>query len=280
MTVPADGSEAPGAAPEGVPEGAPEGTPEVDEFVPIPGEPDTFPRDYVERLRSANAANNVRRREAEEKAAALEPLAGVFEGWEPDQVEGWKTFLGQAQQDPEGAIKALMADGFGYDREGAIALLDTIYGAGGDEPPAPVGTPGDSDDLNRPLTRAEYDQLKAQEAQEAELAQAVGSVKREATELGYKPDADPTSEDGGRYERLLSIAARTPDHDLSKAHEALVAEEQAIVQRHLARMAEEADGSPAAPGTPGSPGAAVGPPKSFEDAATGAREFLASRTSH
>lgn len=267
-------------APEAV---APEAAPEtdLDPFAPVAdgAEPDLFPRDYVEKLRGEGAKYRTRARDAETKIADLEPLAGVFEGWEPEQVEGWKTFLGQAQENPEGALQALMQEGFGYDRETAQAALDQIYEAAGETPPAPVA-PGDPDDPNRPMTRAEYDAEKAREADEADMTQRVSEVTQQAKELlGITAEIAPGSQDEYRYQRLLHLAANRSDTDLSKAHEALVAEEKAIVQKHLAQMAEEADGSPAAPGGPLSPGVADGQPRGWKETDAAATAFLQTRSS-
>lgn len=275
----AGATETPGAPPADVaPEGSPAGdlgTQEVDEFAPIEGEPDVFPKEYVTRLRNRNASDNVRRREAEERAAALAPLEEVFQGWEPEQVEGWKQFLGQAQENPEGALAALVRDGFALDRESAVALLDTIYEAGGQEPSGLSETP-EGDDLDRPLTRREYEEMRQQEDQDKAISQELANINSTAKELGYTPDAKVGSREEFRYQRLLHLTATTTGGDLSKAHEALAAEEQAIVKDSLARMAKEADGAPAAPGDPLTPGAQNGPPRTFKDADAAAAEFMRS----
>lgn len=264
-------------APEAAPEGA--GT-EVDEFAPLAAEPDAFPKDYVQKLRGSGAKYRTELRDAQAKLAELEPLAGAFDGWEPEQAQGWQTFLHQAQADPEGAIGALMREGFGLDRDGATALLDTIFEAGGETAPTPTAPTGDPNDPNRVLTFAEFQALQAEADQNRHLQEEMGSIQTEAQKLGYDPNAQTGTPGEFRYARLLHLAASSTNGDLSKAHDALVAEEAALVKDSLARMATEADGSPVPTGANGGPGESTdGAPQTFDRAAQQTREYLASRNS-
>lgn len=265
-----------GVAPEAAPEGA---ATEVDEFAPLAAEPESFPKDYVTKLRQSGAKYRTELREAQAKVAEYEPLAGAFEGYSPEEAQGWQNFISQARVDPQGAIGALMQEGYGLDREGATALLDTIFEAGGETAPTPEAPTGDPNDPNRPMTVAEFHAAQAEAEQQRHLEAEVGAVQHEAQGLGYDPSAVVGSPEEYRYTRLLHIAANNTAGDLSKAHEALVAEEQATVQSHLARMAAEANGSPAPTGGNGGPGeAAGGPPKDWNGAKASALEYVRSRS--
>lgn len=266
-----DPASASGETPESAPPGgAPETPPEADPFAPIDGEPDQFPRDYVEKLRREGGGYRTKLRDAEEQVKALAPLAGMFEGWESDQVEGWKTFLGSAQENPEAALAALLQDGFGFDRDSATSALEAIYGDGAATPPPESGS---EDDPNRPMTRAEYDAERTREADETAVQKEIAAIHSEAKELGLDPDAAAGTPDEFRFQRLLHLAA-TKGCDLKTAHEALEAEEQALVKRHLDSLAEKADQFPSLTGN-GGPGApASDAPKTFADADRRAGEWI------
>lgn len=272
----ANNQPAPESAPV-VPEGTPAAPAEVDEFAPLAAEPDTFPRDYVHKLRESGAKYRTERNDLKTRIGELEPLAGAFSGWEPDQVQGWTEFLSTAQTDPQGALKALLGEGFGLDKEGASALLTEMFGDEG-APAAPQGAPAAGDDPNRPLTIAEYEARQQAAREESAQQGLLREVQDEAKALGYDPASKAGSLEEFSYQRLLYIAGHQTGGDLSKAHEALVAERQQIAKDALAQMASQADGLPVPSGA-GAAGAAVdNGPKTFANADELARQALASRS--
>lgn len=255
---------------------APPATTESDEdpFAPVAdAEPDTFPRDYVERLRREGAKYRTTAKERAEALERLKPLGSAFEGLEPDEVEGWTQFISEAKNDPEAALSALMRNAYGLDREGALEVLDAIFEAG-EEQPGAAPDPENADDLDRPLTLRDLQRIEQERAQEAEQAQALEAVKKDARELGYDPDAEVGSQAEARYHRLLHLAAKVHGNDLQKAHDALVAEEQALVQSYLSKKEQEADSLPTPSGSGGSAAAPDGGTPSWEDARRNAAEFV------
>lgn len=267
------------AAPQVTPETTPEAPVEEDPFASIEGgEPAQFPREYVEKLRREGAKYRTAAKEHETELEKLRPLGETFDGWEDEQVAGFREFITAAKTDQEGALAYLIRDGLAYDRDSAVALLDDIYAEAGTEQPGAAPAPvADPDDDDRPITRRELRELK--EAEDATAAQtaSVQSVKNEAKEFGYDPDAKLDSLDGFKYQRLLSIAANVTGNDLKQAHEALVAEEQALVKSHMDKLAQEADLLPTPSGT-GGPAAAVAGVPDWNETSQRAREFLRAQT--
>lgn len=281
MTVPADDITEPTDAPEApvtdvADAPAPAAEEELDPFAPNEaGEPATFPREYVEKLRREGAKYRTTAKEREAELERLRPYEEAFAGFEPEQVEGWRQFLTAAREDPEGALGALMRDGYALDRGTAIELLDSIFEEAGEQAPvADSQPPAEGDPLDRPLTLRELEAREQAKAAEAAQAAAVAQVKDEAKGLGYNPTADPGSLDEFRYHRLLHLAATKFGNDLAQAHEALVAEEQAATQERLASLASTADELPVPSGTGGS-GAPVGGEADWDQTRSRAREYLA-----
>lgn len=245
-----------------------------DPFAPVAdAEPESFPREYVEKLRRDGARYRTTAREREQELEKLRPLADTFEGWDPEQVDGWREFLGSAREDPQAALGALIQQGFALDYEDASALLENIYDAAGET--APGGTPavesGSADDQDRPLTLRDLQEHEAAKQAQADEAAAVKSVQHEAQELGYKPDAPVGSLDEARYTRLLHLAVNH-GNDLAAAHEALAAEEQALVKQRMDELAAQADSLPVVSG--GTAGAVVEGTPSMADARARATEFM------
>lgn len=265
---------APGPEGEATP-AAPEGT-EVDPFAPLADvEPDAFPKDYVTKIRQSGAKYRTERNDLRTQLEAAQADAGAFEGWEPEQVEGWKTFLGTAQENPSGALHALITDAFGMDKEGATAFLTEMFGEG--EAPGAQTPPEGADGADRPVTLKDLEAREAAQAQERQAQADLQSVRDEAKALGYEP-GKPGSPEEFLSQRLFYIAANVTGGDLNKAHEALVAEKQQIAHDALASMAEQANGLPVPAGN-GTAGAAVNTEsKTFAQADEAARQALAARS--
>lgn len=276
MTVPASDTPAPEGAPPAdqtpeVPAG--ETTHEEDPFAAIEGEPDVFPRDYVEKLRREGQSLRGRLREAEAKAT--QTGEDPFATWTPEQANGWKQFLAVAHENPAGAIAALIGeDGFGYTRDEAAALIAELYG---EAPPEGDTPPPADDDPNRPLTQADldrfYEQRRAQEAEATAQERELQGVYDKAKELGYQSNAEIGSREEFRFQRLLHLAAKKHGGDLQAAHEALVAEEHTAVQDYLAQAAKEASDLPTPTGS-GSGGESGAVNKDWGKAEAAAQEFI------
>lgn len=270
---------APEAAPAPDPTDAPAVAPEteVDPFAPVAeGEPAQFPREYVEKLRREGAKYRTSAKELEASLERLKPLDGVFDGYEPEAVDGWKQFIGAAQEDPEGAL-AYMVQAFGMDKDTAGAVIQQMFDAGDAPEATPAPAPaGDGDDpLDRPLTLRDLEAREQAHKAEAEQAAAVQEVKNEAKQLGYDPNATAGSPEEFRYQRLLHLAVNN-GNDVTKAHDALVAEEKALVKSHMDALAQEADALPTPTGN-GGPGAPATGAPDWKSTRERAQEFISAQ---
>lgn len=235
----------------------PGGAPEIDDAIlDDPASPETTPRsfdqEYVSKVRRAGAHYRTKNRELQEELEKAKPYADIFEGYEPEATEAWRNFLTAARSDPASALAVLIRDGYALDREGATEFLNSIYEAEGQKPPEPAGPEGSPED--KPLTRSELErELQARDAR-GEQARVVELVKAEARDLGFKSDAPVGSLDEFRYQRLLYLAHNKFGNDLTKASEALVAEEQALVEASINSKKRDAQRFPVPTG-----GEAAGP---------------------
>lgn len=131
---------------------------------------------------------------------------------------------------------------------------------GGEEaPPGSEGLGYDEDDPDRPLTAA--DLVKWEQAQEAkreeqaELARQAQTIRAEAIELGYDPDANGDDPDGffarASWNLLVEVAKQLPDGSLHKAHELLQQRDQLLIDRYV--QGKMPDGMRPQPPTGGAP---------------------------
>lgn len=196
---------------------APEETLETTD--PFDSGADTFDRAYVERLRKESASYRTKSKEYESYAQAFEPY-----GDEDRAV--WQEAMRRFNEDPKSGAEYL-------DQIAKAVLAEYQEKADADAEPI-------TDENDRPLTMAEYRQLREAEAAKAEQDAEVSRIESEATALGYDPKSD-------EYTYLLTVASRLSSGSLQEAHAKIEAAYDARVQARLAEMAAEAAGSPTAP---------------------------------
>jgi hypothetical protein len=208
-------------------EAAPEGdvteNTETAEADPFESGADSFDRQYVEKLRKESASYRT-------KAKEYEPLAQTFEPYGEEDRKVWAEAMRLFAEDPKAGAeyldkiaKAVMS---GYEQEQA-------------EQQEPI-----TDENDRPLTRAEYTQLREQERLQAEQDAEVSRIEREAVDLGYDTKSD-------EYTYLLTVASRLPSGSIAEAHSKIESAIQARVDAAFAAKAAEADGAGILPGESG-----------------------------
>lgn len=185
---------------------------------------DTFDRKYVEKLRKEAASNRDRARTAEERSKIL--------GEDQDTIDAWGDLIHTFNTDPKAAAQRF--------QEISQRILD---GESVQEATANV----DEADEDQPLTRSQYEQLRAQEAAQAQISEDVKGIERHAGELGY----DVASDD---YLTLLVLADKNYGGDIDKAHAALESRKQKVIDDYIAAKQKDAENgtAPVAGGAPGS----------------------------
>jgi hypothetical protein len=228
-----------------------ETAPEVD---PFDSGADSFPRDYVEKIRH----------EAAEYRTKYAPYRDTFEGASPEQ----QTYLLDVNRliltDPAAAAAEL--------RE-----LASILGGTPDEIQEAVeqfasDEPVVADD-DKPLTLAEWKAIQAQEAAKAEREAGVQAIIAEANSLGY---AHGDADEYGDTAALLYIASHKTGGDLAKAHELRSQRFAEAVQAEVDKQIEEIRSgarkwAPVSQGGAAAPAEAADSPKTFADARKRAR---------
>jgi hypothetical protein len=173
----------------------------------------------VERLRKESASYRT-------KAKEYEPLAQAFEPYNDEDRKVWNEAMRLFAEDPKSGAE--------YMDKIAKAVL-----ANYEEQQAAEAEPI-TDENDKPLTRAEYAQLreaeKAQAAQDAEVSR----IESEAKELGYDTASD-------EYTYLLTVASRLQSGDIREAHAKIEASHQARIDAYLAAKAADADGAGSPP---------------------------------
>jgi len=224
---------------------------------------ETFPRDYVEKLREENASWRTKLRTYED----------AFEGYADPERERYLE-LARKIADPDQQLTAA---------EEFEAIAHRIKEARSDSTAPPTRPSGEEDPDQKPLTVAQWKKMQAEQDEQTQLQAAVTSIEREATELGVPPTVEVNGEvkDNPRYVLLLH-AAQAPEvaGDLTKAAEALKFFEQDVINRHTSEVQGMSEKYPTPPGQ--APGGAPadqqgGPPKTYKEARKGAMAFLAAK---
>lgn len=139
----------------------------------------------------------------------------------------------------------------------------------------PPGAPEDLDDddeLDRPMTRREWETAQAEREQQIawdrSVADHTASIRRELIDLGYDPEkakSDPVEQ--GRIAAILDVAQRPEiGGDLSRAHEILDGVRQRYIDEYVAAKAADA-GRPSSPANAGAaPNASERTVETMEDA--------------
>lgn len=174
------------------------------------GTPETFSREYVEGLRRENAKYRDRARTYEE----------VYGDYTDDDQQVWFNMARLFQSDPKQGAAYMESLAKEINQEyGAEAEAEFRAGAKEvqESAPLPEGV----------LTVETYKQMRAEEKAQEDGAKAIADVESEAQTLGY--DLNSQS-----YIDLLWTATNQTDGDLQKAHEAVQAHNQGIIDAYLA----------------------------------------------
>lgn len=214
---------------------------------------DSFPRAYVERLRSEAAA-----RRTEAKA-----FAEAFEGYS-DEDRGTLLDLARTlRTDPASAAEWMRSQA-----EALLAGADPA-GAGDEEPEAEV-------DPDAPLTAAQLERYladrEARREREAAEAKALDDIVSEAKGLGFDPATNRRE-----YLALLDVANNETAGDLAKAAEVLRAERQKVIDDYLAAKARESDTAPTVPPQVGGGRETPAQPRDWDDIGRAVRADIAAR---
>lgn len=216
---------------------------------------DTFPREYVEKLRRENATYRDRSKKYNE----------VFEGYEPEAIEEWLSLATTLKENPAAA-----ADRFGELAEAIRNQYADPNSAAADAAVAEAGLEGveAAAEEDRPLTRKELDAIFAEREQKAELQRRVAQIELDATGLGYEKGSD-------QYDELLFIASRLPNGSIQDAHARMEAKKQAVIDAYIAQL----NGAPApkVPGN-GAPQSGETSYKTFEEANSALDAWLANQS--
>lgn len=173
-------------------------------------------RAYAKQLREEAARNRVKAKEA----------AASFDGWTPEDADVLRTVIAEAAADPKvGAEKmrqiADLLDG-GKVEEAAAAAVEATAEA-------------------KALTAEDVD-AKVKEALDAKdreqaLSVRTNEIVAQAKEWGY----DPASVD---YFSLIHLATHETGGDLEKAHEAMQARKQSVIDEYVQGVRDRAAGMP------------------------------------
>ena len=221
----------------------------------LPEDTDTFPREYVEKLRGEAAKHRTRARDVEQS----------FAGYSPEEKTRFLELAHQLSTDPEAAYEEFaavtdrLAKQLGKEQ-------DTVSDEVTPEPVAEATGPSS-------LTQADIENIVAArlEAERAETAEKRG-VERTFAEAEA---LDPSYADPAAKAHLFAVA-QTNNTDLAGAHEIIVGKLndviEAAVQDYRAGL-QTGKHAPRLPaGEPGSGTEAKGPPKTLEEASARARE--------
>lgn len=178
-----------------------------------------FPRAYVEKLRNEAAGHRTR-------AAQYDEAFGKYSA-EDQQV--WRELASTVFSDQKAGARWLARIAKGLD---ADLTLDEAVDAAGAAPAAEAETAAPAE---KPLTRAEMEKFIADRDYQREQEALITGITKEAEGLGYK---DKTPE----FNNLLWIAANETGGDLSKAHEKMEAQKQAIIDDYLEKKRQGAGG--------------------------------------
>lgn len=176
-------------------------------------EGDKFDRAYVEKLRRESAGYRDRAKRYNE----------VFEGYEEDAVNEWLSLASTLKADPNAAASRF--------QEIADAIRAQYGDAAGDAADAKVADAAASAEAptEKPLTRAEFDQLMAEREKQNDVKARVQKIEADARSLGYETGTDS-------YDQLLWRASRSQSGSIADAHAAIKAERQAVIDAYVAEM--------------------------------------------
>lgn len=162
------------------------------------------------------------RAEAAERRTALKPYAEAFDGYDDADREVLLEVARTLKSDPKAAGEWMRSQA-----ELLLAEQAAEVEAGTRDP-------------DEPMTRAELEAFLAERetkaAAEREQKAHVDAIVTEAKALGYDPESDRRG-----YARLLDVAMHETGGDLQKAHDAIKAERQKVIDEYLAAKATAGD---------------------------------------
>ena len=174
---------------------------------------DSFPRDYVEKLRRENADYRTK----------YAPYRDTFADVDPNVQEYLLDLNRTLIQDPKAAVAELrdLLKSLDPDSAEAKAVEATL-----DEIPE-----------DKPLTIKEWRSIQDKEAEKAKSESDVANIYNEAKSLDSSYDKD--TDDFGDLASLLYIASHKTGGDLQKAHELRAERFNAVVDAEVGRRLEE-----------------------------------------
>lgn len=235
------------------PEADPRPTTEVD---PFDAGADTFPREYVERLRQENASLRV----------ASKPWRETFEGVDEDVQEYALSLVHNLLRDQPAFVQEAQELLKHLSPE---EVVDAIEEATGEN----------IEDLDRPLTRRELDKIEAERKAAAEEEAAIAGIHEELRGLGYAPGEEDVF---GDTTAVIAMAVNHFKGDLKAAHQARIdrfneAVEAALAQRLDDIRAGSAQWPPQSSGGASPPPSGSETPKTWADASARARARLSAQ---
>ena len=190
-------------------------------------DPDMFPRSYVEELRQEAAQHRTRAKKYEE----------AFQGYDDDTRDAFLQFAqlqyaaSQGDQEAIAALEEFYAD----DDEEAVEESD--------EADRPL-TRAEAEEMARELAREEYTRLTQEREQFQAQQQMVANVRSTAEAMGYEFGTP-------EYKMLLTFANEDDvislDDPLAEADKRMKAWQQSFISAHTGQKAEQADNTVAAP---------------------------------
>lgn len=228
---------------------APEPDP-VDE--PLPEGQDSFPREYVEKLRAEAAQRRTQLREYEQ----------VFEGYEPEERSRYLELVGKLRDQPEAALEE-----FRGVTERLAKQLGKEFPTMTDAP-APAEEPVSEESDDERIARLVDERLAAErEAREKEEGIKATYAEAEALSDDYKTTAGKA---------FLFGVAQEMDVSLAEAHEII----QGLTEQRIAERMPQGGGRNYPPRLPAGSAANAqdqGPATSIKEASRRAQEDLAAK---
>jgi hypothetical protein len=201
----------------------------------------TFPREYVEQLRTEAANRRVAAREAEE---ALAPYKAGFAGLTEEDVNTVLQFTRTLAVDPDAAAEWMVSTGQMIRDQRAQAQA-AISGDFINDDSELNPQQFDPNDPRRPWTVADQQRWEAEQQYRAQTSELIGHWNREANRLGYNPNATPNDPGGPtqwlQFQQLVKMAEYTGGN-LEAAHNILVQQTQGAVNQQLQARAQQVRG--------------------------------------
>ncbi len=172
--------------------------------------PETFDREYVEKLRKEAAGYRTKAKDYED----------AFGGYNADEQK-YLLDLTRRLSDPTSQVAAAKE---------WKEVVEAIESRDGKARPD-----GKEDPAQQPLTRAEYEAMRDEERKQADDSKLLESIQKEAADLGYKPDS--------REYAQLMFELLDPEvaGDMKKAHERIEGSVKSLKDKVIADYRKEVE---------------------------------------